>query len=187
MGVHLDGSRGVGVSRLEVVEGPSGRRQRTKAERARIVEPPRKPARNRGHLPPHLPRIERVIEPASPQCPCGCGEMAKIGEDVSERLARLAARRAHSAPVIAALKPWLEARLAEDIRDTLAHWPDLIRFEQDGTLELDTNPVDHIAATLRAILDGHPQSGIDDLMPWRFNQPPSLAAQGKVVALTADR
>ena len=37
MGVHLDGLRGVGVSRLEVIEGPSGRRQRTKAERARIA------------------------------------------------------------------------------------------------------------------------------------------------------
>jgi transposase len=37
MGVHLDGSTGVGVSRLEVIEGPSGRRQRTKAERARIA------------------------------------------------------------------------------------------------------------------------------------------------------
>ena len=37
MGVHLDGSRGVGVSRLEVIEGPSGRRRRTKAERARIA------------------------------------------------------------------------------------------------------------------------------------------------------
>ncbi len=37
MGVHLDGSRGVGVSRLEVLEGPSGRRRRTKAERARIA------------------------------------------------------------------------------------------------------------------------------------------------------
>jgi transposase len=46
---------------------------------------PRKPARNRGHLPPHLPRIERVIEPASTLCPCGC-EMARIGEDVSKRL-----------------------------------------------------------------------------------------------------
>ena len=42
--------------------------------------------RNRGHLPPHLPRVERIIEPASIQCPCGCGEMVKIGEDVSERL-----------------------------------------------------------------------------------------------------
>lgn len=37
MGVHLDGSMGVGVSRLEVIEGPSGRRRRTKAERARIA------------------------------------------------------------------------------------------------------------------------------------------------------
>ncbi len=47
---------------------------------------------------------------------------------------RLAARREHSAPVVAALKPWLEAQLsripqnsqlAEDIRYTLAHWPGL--------------------------------------------------------------
>ena len=37
MGVHLDGSMGAGVSRLEVIEGPSGRRRRTKAERARIA------------------------------------------------------------------------------------------------------------------------------------------------------
>ena len=37
MGVRLDGSRSVGVSRLEVIEGPSGRRRRTKAERARIA------------------------------------------------------------------------------------------------------------------------------------------------------
>jgi transposase len=49
-------------------------------------ETPRKPARNRGHLPAHLPRVERMIEPASIQCPCGCGEMARIGEDISERL-----------------------------------------------------------------------------------------------------
>jgi len=37
IGVHLDGSMGVGVSRLEVIEGPSGRRRRSKAERARIA------------------------------------------------------------------------------------------------------------------------------------------------------
>ena len=43
-------------------------------------------ARNIGHLPEHLPRIERVIEPESTLCSCGCGEMAKIGEDRSERL-----------------------------------------------------------------------------------------------------
>jgi transposase len=37
VGVHLDGSSGGGVSRLEVIEGPTGRRRRTKAQRARIV------------------------------------------------------------------------------------------------------------------------------------------------------
>ncbi len=37
VGVQLDGSRGGGVSRLEVIEGPTGRRWRTKAERARIA------------------------------------------------------------------------------------------------------------------------------------------------------
>ena len=40
----------------------------------------------------------------------------------------------------------------------------------------NVNPVDYISATLSAILDGHPKSGIEDLMPWRFNQPSSLAA-----------
>jgi hypothetical protein len=38
------------------------------------------------------------------------------------------------------------------------------------------NPVDDLDATLRAILDGHPQSGIEDLMPWHYAQPSSLAA-----------
>lgn len=47
-----------------------------------------KPAarRNIGNLPDHLPRIEQVIEPDSLECPCGCGEMHRIGEDRSERL-----------------------------------------------------------------------------------------------------
>jgi hypothetical protein len=142
---------------------------------------------------------------------------------------RLAARREHATPIIAALKPWLEvqlsripqkSQLAEDIRYTLAHWPGLIRFLKDGTLELDTNPVenqirpialtrknalfagneggaenwamlaslvatckmsgvnpvDYLATTLRAILDGHPKARIEELMPWSFAQPSSLAA-----------
>jgi transposase len=43
--------------------------------------------RNLGHLPKELPRIEKVIEPDSIQCPCGCGKtMVKIGEDRTERL-----------------------------------------------------------------------------------------------------
>ena len=29
------------------------------------------PGRNRGHLPAHLPRVERIIAPKSTLCPCG--------------------------------------------------------------------------------------------------------------------
>ena len=36
-GVHLDDPRGGRFSRLEVIEGPTGRRRRTKTERARIA------------------------------------------------------------------------------------------------------------------------------------------------------
>jgi transposase len=54
---------------------------------ARPARPrPKPPRRNLGRLPAELPRIERVIEPDSRACPCGCGEMEKIGEDRSERL-----------------------------------------------------------------------------------------------------
>jgi len=37
-------------------------------------------------LPENLPRVERVIEPDSILCPCGCGDMVRIGEDKTERL-----------------------------------------------------------------------------------------------------
>jgi transposase len=37
-------------------------------------------------LPEHLDRIEVVIEPDSITCPCGCGQMVRIGEDRTERL-----------------------------------------------------------------------------------------------------
>ncbi|MET4177649.1 septum formation topological specificity factor MinE [Bradyrhizobium sp. LA2.1] len=34
--------------------------------------------RNRGCLPAHLPRVERIIEPASRLCPCGCGAIVAV-------------------------------------------------------------------------------------------------------------
>lgn len=48
--------------------------------------PRRAARRNRGNLPADLPRIERVIEPDSLLCPCGCGLMHRIGEERTERL-----------------------------------------------------------------------------------------------------
>nr|WP_285801468.1 IS66 family transposase zinc-finger binding domain-containing protein [Falsiruegeria litorea] len=42
--------------------------------------------RNLGNLPDHLERIEVIVEPDSIVCPCGCGDMIRIGEDHTERL-----------------------------------------------------------------------------------------------------
>ena len=68
---------------VEEVEAEKEARSASKGE-----GPGKKPAprRNIGNLPASLPRIETVIEPDSLICPCGCGEMHKIGEDRTERL-----------------------------------------------------------------------------------------------------
>jgi transposase len=47
---------------------------------------------NRGHLPPHLPREEIVVEPEAKTCPCCGGALHVIGEDVSERLDKIPAK-----------------------------------------------------------------------------------------------
>ncbi|MER8522972.1 IS66 family transposase [Mesorhizobium sp. M1076] len=52
---------------------------------------PRKERKARA-LPQSLPRVERVIEPDSIVCPCGCGNMLRIGEDRTERLDQIPAR-----------------------------------------------------------------------------------------------
>jgi transposase len=52
---------------------------------------PRAPRKARA-LPESLPRVERVIEPDSIICPCGCGNMVRIGEDRTERLDYIPAR-----------------------------------------------------------------------------------------------
>ena len=63
---------------------------------------PRKPAQcNLGNLPDHLERIEVVIEPDSIVCPCGCGDMVRIGEDRTERLEIIPAQP----KVIATVRP----------------------------------------------------------------------------------
>lgn len=46
----------------------------------------RAPRRNLGRLPKDLERVEHVIKPESTECPCGCGEMIRIGEDRTGRL-----------------------------------------------------------------------------------------------------
>ena len=69
-----------------------------------------RPARNIGHLPAHLPRIEQVIEPKSTLCPCGCGEMVRIGENRSKRLEIVPAQLR----VIVTVRPKYACRTCEE-------------------------------------------------------------------------
>ena len=52
----------------------------------------RRASRKARALPEGLPRVEQVIEPDSVVCPCGCGNMVRIGEDRTERLDYIPAR-----------------------------------------------------------------------------------------------
>jgi transposase len=60
--------------------------------KAEAASPERKAERirarrtNRGSLPPHLPRVETVVDIDDKTCPCCQGRLHRIGEDVSERL-----------------------------------------------------------------------------------------------------
>jgi transposase len=72
---------------FEDLEAALAEVEEAKARSAGTASPSRPAAkRNLGRLPQELPRLERVIEPASLVCPCGCGAMVRIGEDVTERL-----------------------------------------------------------------------------------------------------
>ena len=73
---------------LEELEGALAEAEETAPQSTTPAARPKRPApdRNIGHLPENLPRIEQVIEPESTHCPCGCGEMVRIGEDRTERL-----------------------------------------------------------------------------------------------------
>ena len=66
--------------------------------------------RSIGHLPAYLPRVFDVIEPESTLCPCGCGEMTKIGEDRTERLHVVAAKL----QVIVTVRPKYACRKCEE-------------------------------------------------------------------------
>jgi hypothetical protein len=69
-------------------------------------------------------------------------------------------RQEQARPILEALKPWLErqlgavsrkAAIAEAIRYVLTRWDGLVRFVEDGRIELDSNVVER---TMRPIALG---------------------------------
>ena len=68
-----------------IAEAKTGHEKRPAADKAATADAPKRPKPYRA-LPADLPRVERVIEPEDRSCPCGCGEMVRIGEDRAHRL-----------------------------------------------------------------------------------------------------
>jgi transposase len=75
----------LGLEEAEQVEA-EGHATQEAADSAKREDRARKRRANRGSLPAHLPRIERIVDVADKSCPCCRGEMHVMGEDVSERL-----------------------------------------------------------------------------------------------------
>jgi len=140
---------------------------------------------------------------------------------------RRATRQEKSRPLVDELEPWLRAKLglisqktklAEAIRYALSHWDGLIRFIDDGRIEIDSNVVErairpialnrknalfagsdggaehwaviaslietcklvsvepqtYLANVITRIVNAHPNSQIDDLLPWAYPARPAL-------------
>ena len=94
------------------------------------------------------------------------GQLYTIERSLRGRTAeeRRQGRQAHAKPLVTALKAWFEERLktlsaksptAEAIRYGLNHWDGLIRFLDDGRIELDTNAVERAMRPSHSIARTH--------------------------------
>lgn len=86
---------------------------------------------------------------------------------------RLAVRKQRSAPLVAAFREWLtqkrkqispKSRLGEKLGYIHRHWDGLLRFLDDGRLEMDTNPVENrirplVITRKNALFAGHDEGG----------------------------
>jgi transposase len=104
------------------------------------------------------------------------GALYKIEDQIRGQSAeqRQSARNAKTRPLVDAFKNWLDAtlarvpgrsKLADAIRYAIRHWQGLIRFLDDGRIEIDSNTVERsmrpIALTRKnALFAGHDRGGV---------------------------
>ena len=98
----LEEAEQIEADRAEEAEraDPAKCRQRTAKRRA-----------NRGVLPPHLPRMEMIVDIEDHSCPCCRNGLHRIGEDISERLDIVPAQLR----VIVVRRPKYACRACEDV------------------------------------------------------------------------
>jgi len=123
---------------------------------------------NRGALPAHLPRIETVVDIDNKTCPCCQGELHWIGEDKSERLDMVPAqfRVLVIRPIALNRKNALFAGSdsGAEHRATIASLIETCKLN-------DVDPLAYLTDVLARIVNGHPNSDIDQLLPWAYRKP----------------
>ena len=100
----------LGLEEAEQIEA-TGDEEAERADPAKRRERTAKRRANRGSLPPHLPRIETIVDIDDQNCPCCRNGLHRIGEDVSERLDIVPAQLR----VIVVRRPKYACRACEDV------------------------------------------------------------------------
>ncbi|CAH1659603.1 MULTISPECIES: IS66 family transposase [unclassified Chelatococcus] len=100
----------LGLEEAEQIEA-AGEEEAEHADPAIRRERAAKRRANRGALPPHLPRIEMVVDIEDHACPCCRNDLHRIGEDVSERLDIVPAQLR----VIVVRRPKYACRACDDV------------------------------------------------------------------------
>ncbi len=117
----------LGLEEAEQIEAADDE-ENEQASPAERLERARKRRTNRGALPPHLPRVEMVVDIEDHACP-GCRNgLHRIGEDVSERLDIVPAQLR----VIVVHRPKYACRACEELiqddRHTLCRWDPAMKY-----------------------------------------------------------
>lgn len=71
---------------IEIAIAEAQEREEDRARRSGRPATGQRTGRAARAFPAHLPRVVDILEPSSLACPCGCGQMVRIGEDRSSRL-----------------------------------------------------------------------------------------------------
>jgi transposase len=100
----------LGLEEAEQIEA-AGSEEAKRTDPAKRQERTARRRTNRGSLPPHLPRLEMVVDIGDHSCPCCRNGLHRIGEDVSERLDIVPAQLR----VIVVRRPKYACRACEDI------------------------------------------------------------------------
>lgn len=100
----------LGIEEAEQIEA-AGEEEAERADPDTRGERTAKRRANRGALPPHLPRVETVVDIEDHACPCCRNGLHRIGEDVSERLDIVPAQLR----VIVVRRPKYACRACEDV------------------------------------------------------------------------